>query len=114
MQRGKQLVLGLRLVASTTLAIAAAGALVGFLVGRFAVHGRAPQSVGWGMCIAGALVGLVAGQSGSPSRMAVGGRTGFFGTFWGRSAALPQSPLWVLAAGALVMAGGVALVILTY
>jgi hypothetical protein len=93
---------------------AALSAFVGFLVARFAGLGRAAQGAGWGMCLGGALIGLVTAQSGSPSRMAMEGRLGAFGQFWGQNSALPQSPLWFLGSSLLVFAGGIAVIVLTY
>ena len=94
--------------------VAALSAFVGFLVAHFAGLGGAAQGAGWGMCLGGALIALVTGQSGSPSRMAVDGRWGAFGQFWGHNPALPQSPLWFLASSLLVFAGGIAVIVLTY
>ena len=109
-----RLVDGVRLLAAAAVAIAAVGALAGFLIAHFAHAGRVPQGVGWGMCIAGALVALVVGQSGSPSRMAAEGRWGAFGQFWGGNRALPESPLWSLAGALVAMLGGIAIIVLTY
>jgi hypothetical protein len=104
----------LRLVRVTAL-IAGVSALAGFLVAHFAgLATTGAQGAGWGMCIGGALVALVTGQSGSPTRMAVRGRWGTFGQFWGQNPALPQSPLWLLGSSVIVFAGGIALVVLTY
>ncbi len=92
--------------------LAAIGALVGFLVGHFAGWGNAANGVGWGIIIAGSLVGLAAGGSGSPSENLARARTGAFGTYWGQSSPLRQSPLQ-LALGALLAFGlGVAVLIL--
>jgi hypothetical protein len=66
------------------------------------------------MCLGGALIALVTGRSGSPSRMAAEGRWGAFGQFWGQNPALPQSPLWFLGSSLLVFAGGIAVIALTY
>jgi hypothetical protein len=105
---------GLRFVAATAVAFAALSALIGFLVVHFARLGAAGQGVGWGMCIGGGLMALVVGQSGSPSRMAMEGRWGAFGQFWGQNPSLPESPLWLVACGILVFAAGIAVIILTY
>jgi hypothetical protein len=109
----KILAAGLRRVAAVAVLMAAPAALVGFLVAHFAGRGGAGPGAGWGMCVTGALVALVAGQSGSPSRMAVEGRWGSFGQFWGRNPALPQSPLWLLLSSLVVFAGGIAVIVLT-
>jgi hypothetical protein len=100
--------------ATAAVAIAALCALLGFLVAHLARLGGDAQGAGWGMCIGGALLGFAVGQSGSPSRMAVEGRGGFFGQFWGRNPALPHSPLSMLALAFLLFAGGIAVVVLTY
>jgi hypothetical protein len=108
----KRFVAAIRLVAVVALALAAFSALVGFLVAHFTGAGDAVHGIGWGMAIGGALTTLVIGQSGSPSRMSVEGRWGAFGHLWGDSAALPESPLWLLAVALLVCAGGIAVVVL--
>lgn len=108
------LVAGFRRVATAAILIAAASGLVGLLVARVAGLGGAVQGAGWGMALGGASIALVAGQSGSPSRMAVEGRWGPFGQFWGGNPALPQSPLWLLASSLVVLAAGVAVIVLTY
>lgn len=111
---------GVRFVLVVALGIAAASALIGFVVARAAGIGGAAQGIGWGMCIGGAAIAFVVGQSGSPTRMAREGRWinytpgGAAAHFWGRNPALPQSPLWAAAAGLLVFAGGIAVVALTY
>jgi hypothetical protein len=46
--------------------------------------------------------------------MAMEGRLGAFGQFWGQNSALPQSPLWFLGSSLLVFAGGIAVIVLTY
>ena len=66
------------------------------------------------MTVGGALVTLIAGQSGSTGRMAAEGRWGLFGHYWGESRALPRSSFAVVAGGLLVAAGGIALVVSTY
>jgi hypothetical protein len=103
-----------RRVVMVAILVAALSALVGFFVAHFAHLGGAAQGAGWGMCVVGALIALVTGQSGSPSRMAVEGRSGAFGQFWGRNPALPQSPLLFLGSSVLVFAGGIAVIVLTY
>jgi hypothetical protein len=100
---------GIETLTLTTVGLAAVCALIGFLIGHFAGDASVAHSVGWGMCIGGALTGFAAGQSGSTSRMAVEGRTGFFATFWGSNSPLSQSPLWLVLASLLVFAGGIAL-----
>jgi hypothetical protein len=110
----KGLAAGIRYVVAVSLGLAVLFALVGLLVARFAGLGGAAQGAGWGMCIGGALLALVVGQSGSPSRMAVGGRWGAFGQFWGRNPRLPESPLWLLGSSLLVLAAGIAVIVLTY
>jgi hypothetical protein len=88
--------------------LAGVGSLVGFLFSHSAV------GAGWGMCIAGALASFVVGGSGSPSDNLVRGRMGAFGTYWGQSAPLPQSPIWMLFASLLVFGGGIGLIVLGY
>lgn len=110
----KNLVDGVRRVTTVALLIAGVSALAGFLVTHFASLGRDTQGAGWGMCLGGALIALVIGQSGSPTRMAAEGRWGMFGHYWGRNPALPQSPFWLLGASLPVFAGGMALIVLTY
>jgi hypothetical protein len=111
---------GVRFVLVVALAIAGASALIGLIVVRAAGLGGAAQGAGWGMCIGGAMVALVVGQSGSPSRMAGEGRWsnytpgGAAAQLWGRNPALPQSPLWAAASAVLVFAGGIAVIVLTY
>lgn len=109
----RRLVATVRFLAVVTVALAALFALVGFLVAHFAGTGTAAHGIGWGMAIGGAVTGLAAGQSGSPSRMAMEGRWGAFGHFWGSNPALPESPLWLLAASFLVIAAGIAIVVLS-
>lgn len=111
---------GVRFVLVVALVIAGASALIGFVVARAAGIGAAAQGIGWGMCIGGAVIAFLVGQSGSPTRMAREGRWinytpgGAAAHLWGRNPALPQSPLWAAAAGLLVLAGGIAVIALTY
>ena len=105
---------GLRRVAAVAILMAALSALAGSLIAHFAAFGGAVQGAGWGMCVGGALIALVAGQSGSPTRMAAGGRWGAFGQYWGQNPALPESPLWFVASALIVFAGGIAVIVLTY
>jgi hypothetical protein len=44
----------------------------------------------------------------------VRGRSGAFGTYWGQSAPLPQTPLQLALGAVLTFAGGVGLLILSY
>lgn len=94
--------------------LAAIGGLIGFLIVHFAGWGGggAATGFGWGMIIAGAVVGLAASGSGSPSENLARGRTGAFGTYWGQSSPLPQSPLQLALGGLLAFGGGVAVLIL--
>jgi hypothetical protein len=94
--------------------LAAIGGLIGLLVVHFADWGSAVTGFGWGMIIGGAVVSFAAGNSGSPSENLVRGRAGAFGTWWGQSAALPQSPLGLALGGLLAFAGGLGLLILSY
>lgn len=102
----------LRFSAVATLGFAGVCALAGFLVAHFTGATGDAQGVGWGLCGGGGLVALVVGQSGSPGRMAAEGRTGFFGGFWGQSAALPESPVWLLAVALVVFVAGIAVIVL--
>jgi hypothetical protein len=103
---------GLRLLALATVVLAGVAALAGSLVAHFAGLGSAVQGAGWGMCVGGGLVALLVGQSGSPTRTSVEGRWGPFGQYWGGNAPLPESPLWLAFVGAVVFAGGIAIVVL--
>jgi hypothetical protein len=60
------------------------------------------------------VVGLAAGGSGSPSENLAHGRLGAFGTYWGESAPLPQSPLQLALGGVLTFAAGLGLLILSH
>jgi len=108
----RTLVNGVRIVLVVSVAVAALAALAGFLVAHVTGAATAAHGAGWGMAIGGCLLGLVVGQSGSPSRTAVGGRWGSFGQLWGGNAALPDSPLWLLLVAVLVIALGIAVVVL--
>jgi hypothetical protein len=103
----------LQLVAAT-LGLAAIGGLLGFLVVHFTGWGGggAAEGFGWGMIICGAVVGFAAGGSGSPSENLARGRSGAFGTYWGQSAPLPQSPLQLALGGLFAFGAGVAVLIL--
>jgi hypothetical protein len=97
-------------------AAAALFGLIGYLVAHFGGLGDAASGVGYGMCIGGALLGLLVGQSGSPTRMTMEGRSGAPGAaaqFWVRNPSLPQSPLWLVASAALVIGAGIAVIVLT-
>jgi hypothetical protein len=114
----KMVLAGLRAVATLAVVIAAVSALAGFLIAHFASLGGVAEGIGWGMAIGGGLVALVVGQSGSPARMSVEGRWQFAAGnawyYWGRNPALPQSPLWALASAVVVLAAGIAVVVLSY
>jgi hypothetical protein len=101
-------------ILAVAVGLAVIGGLVGLLVTHFAGWGGALDGFGWGMIIAGAIFGFAAGGSGSPSENLVRGRAGMFGTYWGESSPLPQSPLQLALGGLLAFAGGVALLVLTY
>lgn len=107
-----RVVVVLRRLVGATLLIAGLAALVGFLVTHFAGWTGGVQGVGWGMVAGGALVGMLAGGSGSPSDNLVRGRAGAFGTYWGESSPLPQSPLELALGGLATFAGGLAVLIL--
>ena len=87
--------------------IAAIGGLIGFLVVHFNHWGGASKGFGWGMIIAGALIGLVTGQSGSPTENLVRGRFGAFQSYWGQSSPLPESPLQIALGAFLAFLGGI-------
>ena len=88
--------------------------LIGFLAAHFTGWGDAATGFGWEMIIGGGVVGFAVGSSGSPSENLVRGRAGQMGTYWGQSAALPQSPLQFGIAGCLAFAFGIVLIVLTY
>ena len=94
--------------------VAVIGGLIGLLVGHFVGSGDAANGFGWGMVIAGALAGFAVGGSGSPTENIYRGKVGAFGTYWGESAPLPQSPLQLALGGVLAFAAGVGLLILSY
>jgi hypothetical protein len=104
----------IRFIVTIAVAIAGVCAIVGVLIAHFGGLGGIGQGAGWGMCIGGALLSLVVGQSGSPSRMALEGRWGLFGHLWGQNPRLPESPLTILASTLLVFAAGIAVIVLTY
>jgi hypothetical protein len=99
-------------ILAAAVGIAALGGLVAMLVAHFAHWGGAVNGLGWGMIATGAIVGFAAGGSGSPSENLARGRLGAFGTYWGQSAPLPQSPLQLALGGLLAFGGGVAVLIL--
>ena len=101
-------------VLAATVGLVVISGLIGFLIVHFATSGDATTGFGWGMIIGGALVGFAAAGSGSPSENLVRGRSGFFGTYWGESAALPQTPLQFVLAGVFTFAMGVLLLIHSY
>jgi hypothetical protein len=104
--------IGLLQIVGASVGLAAIGALAGFLVAHFAGRGGAANGVGWGMIVVGAIVGFAAGGSGSPSENLARGRSGAFGTYWGQSSPLPQSPLQLALGGLFAFAGGIAVLIL--
>ena len=67
---------GLRRVVTGAILVAAPSALIGSLVWHFASLGGAAQGAGWGMCVAGALIAFVTGQSGRPRPDGCGGPFG--------------------------------------
>jgi len=106
--------IGVLQILGAALGLAVICGLVGLLVGHFVGSGDALNGFGWGMVIGGALVGLAVGGSGSPTDNLARGRIGAFGTYWGQSAPLPQSPLQLALGAVLTFAGGVGLLILSY
>jgi hypothetical protein len=110
----RSLAAGLRLVLLLAVLVGGVSALIGFLVAHFGRLGSAGSGAGWGMCIGGAVMTLVVGQSGSTGRMAAEGRWGPFGQYWGGNRSLPQSPLWTILSAVLVLAAGIAVIVLTY
>jgi hypothetical protein len=101
-------------ILAAAVGLAVVGAVIGFLVVHFAHLGGAATGFGWGMVIAGALVGFAAAGSGSPTENVYRGKVGAFGTYWGQSQPLPQSPLQLALGGVLTFAGGIGLLILSY
>jgi hypothetical protein len=106
--------IGVGQVLAAAVALAAISGAIGLLVVRFAGWGGAVKGLGWGMIVGGSGVGFIAGSSGSPSENLVRGRAGSFGTYWGESAPLPQSPLQLALGGMLTFAAGIGLLVLTY
>jgi hypothetical protein len=101
-------------ILAAAVGLAVIGGLIGLLVGHFVGSGDAANGLGWGMVGIGAVVGFAAGGSGSPTENAYLGKVGAFGTYWGESAPLPQSPLQVALGGCLTFAAGVGVLILSY
>ena len=95
-------------IVAAAVGIAAIGGLIGFLVVHFDHLGRASKGVGWGMIVAGLLLAFLCGSSGSPSENLARGRSGAFGTYWGESSPLPQSPLQLALGGLFAFGGGIA------
>jgi hypothetical protein len=101
-------------ILAAAVGLAVIGGVLGLIVGQFVGSGDAANGVGWGMVGVGAIVGFAAGGSGSPSENLVRGRSGAFGTYWGESAPLPQSPLQVALGGCLTFVVGVGVLFLTH
>jgi hypothetical protein len=99
-------------ILAATIGLAAIGGVIGFLIVHFAGWGGAATGFGWGMIICGTIVGFAAGGSGSPSENLYRGRVGAFGTYWGESSPLPQSPLQLALGGLLAFGCGSAVLIL--
>jgi hypothetical protein len=106
--------LGVSQTIAAGFALAVISGLIGLLVVHFAGWGGVAKGVGYGMVVGGAVVGFVTGGSGSPTENLFRGKVGAFGTYWGQSNALPQSPLQVALGSLLTFAAGIALVVLTY
>jgi hypothetical protein len=106
-------VAGLQILGAAV-AVAVVSGLIGLIISFFVGSGGALNGFAWGMVAGGALVGLLAGGSGSPSENLARGRTGAFGTYWSQSAALPESPLQLALGAVLAFAAGVAVLILSY
>ena len=106
--------IGVLQILGAAVGLAVIGGLLGLLVGHFVGSGDALNGFGWGMVISGALVGLAVGGSGSPAENLTRGRMGAFGTYWGESAPLPQSPLQLALGGVLTFAAGIGVLILSY
>ncbi|MBV8257119.1 MAG: hypothetical protein JOZ56_08565 [Actinobacteria bacterium] len=102
----------LEAVSAASVGLAALCALAGYLIGHIASGTSATHAIGWGMCIGGAVAGLVGGQSGSPSRLGTRGVLQFLGNYWGSTLRLPAPSFAVPLAGMLVLAGGIALFVL--
>jgi hypothetical protein len=107
-------------IAAPAVAVAAIGALLGFLVAHFLVHTDPAAGVYWGLTIAGFIVGFLGGGSGRPEQRAL-----VWGPRWGArlyraetststDAPRPRSSLPVVVGGLLVFALGVALLIGMY
>ena len=89
-------------------AVAAVCAVAGALFVAFGGSATAAHAIAWAMWIGGALLILLVGQSGSTTRMAGESRIVVGGRFV-RGSDLPQptSPLFLIPAGAVVIALGV-------
>ena len=90
------------------------GGLIGLVASFFIGSGGSLNGFAWGMVVGGALVGLVAGGSGSPTENAAKGRSPMYGRYWSESAPMPQSPLRLAFGGGLAFAAGVGVLILSY
>lgn len=106
--------IGVLQVLGAAVGLAVISGLIGLLVGHFVGSGDALNGFAWGMVIGGALVGLAVGGSGSPTDNIYRGKVGAFGTYWGQSSPLPQSPLQLALGGVLAFVAGVGLLILSY
>jgi hypothetical protein len=105
--------IGVLQIVAAGAAIAAGGGIIGLLISTLATSHGAVAGLGWGMISTGALFGLMAGGSGSPSENLA--RARFYGSqYWGSSVPLPQSPLQLALGGVLAFGAGLALLILTY
>ena len=101
-------------ILGAAVAVAVIFGLIGLVVSHFVGSGGALNGLGWGMVIGGAIVGFAAGGSGSPSENTYRGRVGAFGTYWGQSAPLPQSPLELALGGCLAFSAGIGVLIVSY
>jgi hypothetical protein len=101
-------------ILAARVALAAITGLIGLLVVHFAGWGSAMKGLGYRMVVGGSVVGFVTGGSGSTSENLAPGRTGAFGTYWGQSSALSQSPLQIALGSLLTFAAGIGLLLLVY
>jgi hypothetical protein len=105
---------GIVQIVAAAFALAVISGLIGLVVVHFAGWGSAVKGFGYGMIVGGSVVGFVTGGSGSPTENLARGRLGAFGTYWGESNALPQSPLQLALGSLLTFAAGAGLLVLVY
>jgi len=104
----RRIALWLAVLVAASAALAAVAALAGALYAHFRGGTTYAHAIGWAMLIAGGLVALLVGQSGSPIRMAGEARIVVGGRFvQGSDIPLPQTPFVFALAGLLVAGLGI-------